>query len=155
MAEQTTIPEPPNGAWVVVGDDPHVLLIRDDHSAREAGYEPGRRWFYGHDGSEPPLSWAQLTSPQSVEGWPGADRSVIQRVYTQSELEAAVALARTEQAGLRVIGTHIIEPGGWCRTDGTRHSPEEIARLEDRLAAEPTGRQMASRVLAEGGGSGG
>lgn len=133
MAEQA-IPEPPDGAWVVVGDDPHVLLVRDDHSAREGGNEPGRHWFYGHDGSEPPLSWAQLTGPQPVDGWLGADQSKIQRVYTQAELDEAVAEARRE-AGLTVIGDHLMEPGGYCRTHGSIHRPEELARAEDRLEA--------------------
>lgn len=131
MADQTLIPEPPDSAWIVVGDDPLVLLVRDDYSAREGGCEPGHHWFYGHDGMKPPLSWAQLTGPQPVDGWPGADRSVVQRVYTQAEVEARVAKAR-----LTPVGEHLIEPGGYCRTHGVKHSPQEIARAEDRLAEE-------------------
>jgi hypothetical protein len=129
------MPEPPDAAWVVVGDDPYVLLIRDDHSAHEGGNPPGHHWFLAHDGSEPPLSWGQLTGPQPVSRWLGADRSVIQRVYAQAELDEAVALAR-RKAQITPVGEHLIEPRGYCRTCGVRHSTVEIARLEDRLAAE-------------------
>lgn len=116
------MPEPPDGAWVVVGEDSLVLLVRDDYSAREAGYEAPYRWFYGHDDVEPPLSWAQVTG-------------AIQRVYTQAELDTAVAQARAE-AGIIPVGEHLIEAGGYCRTCGVLHSTVEVARLEDRLVAE-------------------
>lgn len=122
------MPEPPDAAMVVVGDDPRVLLVRDDHSAREAGYELGRHWFLGHDGQEAPLSWAQVLGAEPDEGQLVADRSVIQRVFTQAELDEAV-----RAASLTVVGDHLMEPGGYCRTHGSIHRPEELARAEDRL----------------------
>lgn len=129
------IPEPPDSAWIVVGDDPHVLLVRDDYSAREGGCEPGHHWFYGHDGMVPPLSWAQLTGPQPVDGWPGADRSVIRQVYTKDELDQAVADGDYEQ-----IGEHRIAlSAGRCVLHGEVYQPHELDRLRERERDETEG----------------
>jgi hypothetical protein len=129
MAEQT-MPEPPDGAWVVVGDDPYVLLIRDDHSALVGGNEPGRCWFHAHDGSEEPLSWAQVTGAEPDGGRLVADRRVVQRVWTQVEPDALPALA----GGYETIGDHQIALGsGVCVTHGERYElPHELDRLRER-----------------------
>jgi hypothetical protein len=120
------MPEPPDGAWIVVGDDPYVLLIRDDHSAREGGEEPGWHWFYGHDGSEPPLSWAQVKGAEVDDGGLVADRSVIQRVWTQDELDQAVA-----DGGYEDVGEHRIALStGVCVLHGEFYRPpHELDRL--------------------------
>lgn len=46
---------------------------------------------------------------------------------TRDEVEAAVAAAQVTP-----VGTHLMEPGGWCRTCGGAHSHTEWARLHDQ-----------------------
>jgi hypothetical protein len=125
--------EPPDGAWVVVGDDPSVLLVRDDRSARGQGHPAGQRWWLAHDGTVAPVSWAEVTGPPTA--YLDADRSIIQRVYTQAQLDDAVAQARRD-AGLSFVGDHVVEPGGYCRTHGSHHNPEELARADDRAEGD-------------------
>lgn len=139
MAEQT-IPEPPDSAMILVGE-PHagVVLVRDDTAAAEGDYGSQHWQVIGKD-VELPLSWAQVVGDEPDDGQLiGADRSVIQRVFTQAELDQAVADAR-RAAALTVVGDHLMEPGGYCRTHGSVHSPEELARAEDRLESEGVSR---------------
>lgn len=122
MAELT--PEPPNGSMVLV-DDPQdgKVLARDDSLGSD-----DQRWHLVGDNLAPPLSWSQVIGIDLDRGQLlGVDRSQITRLYTEDELREAVAAVQ-----LRVVGEHIIEAAGYCRTHGVTHSPEEIARAEDR-----------------------
>lgn len=132
MVDHKLVPEPPDASLILVGDPRDgVVLLRDDHTAREGGYLPAVRWFDLGDRIDP-LSWAQVIGVEPDGGrLGGADRPRITRLHTEDELREAVAKVQ-----LRVVGDHIVEAGGWCRTHGSQHSPEEIARAEDRLAGE-------------------
>lgn len=124
MAE--SMPEPPNGSFVLVGTVPYQqLAVRDDVAAEEgrrvemadSPLPVDARWWNTADDGEGPLCWSQF----AISG------AVVQRLYTEDELTAAVAKVQ-----LRVVGEHIIEAAGYCRSHGVVHSEHEIARAEDR-----------------------
>lgn len=133
MAEQTTVPEPLDGAYVESGE---LLWVRDDVSTDEArrdGDGPAwtslpadARWWLANVPDEPPRCWSEVAGLA-----PGPAR----RLYTQVELDAAV-----EAASYQRVGDHLREPGGYCRTCGEFHAETEWARIAVRAA--------------EGGGSG-
>lgn len=124
--------EPPDGAMVLLGEPPlQVVLVRDDVSANDSA-----RWFPPLDQGHEPARWDDLISSDPDVDVPevvphGVDRSVVVRLYTQTDLDLAVA-----QATVTPVGEHLMEPSGWCRTCGVQHSHVEWARLHDRLEEE-------------------
>jgi hypothetical protein len=122
------IPEPPDSALVLVGgEDNETVYLRDDRGLQP---DDSHRWFplLGDDEGEA-RTWDWLAEREPV------------RLYRQAEVDRLVSQARRfglNQA-VRPIGEHLVESQGYCRTCGSHHSPEEIARLEDRLAEEREG----------------
>jgi hypothetical protein len=129
--------EPPDGAYVLLGEpDEQELYVRDDSAAREAGYD-GEHWFLAGSPLDDPITWDALTTePFTRELPPDAQAlATVARLYTQAELDRAVA-----DGGYEDIGEHRIGLGaGRCVVHGEVYEPLELDRLRER----------------EGGGSGG
>lgn len=130
MAE-LTIPEPSDGRalyWAATGTGEFpVVMVRDDTLRREWTTDPEARWFEANSGGEP-MTWDEMCEHSDREGYPLAEAV---RMVPEAEVARAAAAA-----GITPVGEHLMELGGYCRTHGVRHSPEEIARAEDRLAKE-------------------
>lgn len=143
MAEPELIPEPPANAYALVGESPvQVLLVRDDAATEtaiandpEVELEETARWYRVDDEAVGPYTWADITEPGAqvwINGLSDVYKpEVIQRLYTQAELDAAVAVASTEQAG----GHAIAVATGRCLCHGTRFSGPELERLRQREEA--------------------
>lgn len=132
MVDHKPPPEPGDGTRLEFEYGTDVYAVwRDDESSRAAGWRAGaggETWLLY--GESVPVTWDQLRRDFGDEALANATR-----LYTQAELDQAVSAGRRE-AGLTVIGDHLMEPGGYCRTCGVAHSPQELARIEDRLAGE-------------------
>lgn len=134
MAEQVTIPEPPDQHglyWRATGTGEYpVVMIRDDRLATEWEWTDGpeARWFEANSDGEP-MTFADMCEHSDGEGYPMSEAVVL---VPQPEVDRLVAEAR-RAAGLTFVGDHPVEPGGYCRRCGSKHSPEELARIEDRL----------------------
>lgn len=145
MADLTPIPEPPDGTSWLIGEPPvQAYVVRDDASASAVrDQDPYRsvaddaRWFPADSENDGPYVWSEITGPYvGHEDMPiGIDGTKVARLFTQAEVHRLAAEAKAT-AGLTPVGEHLIEPGGYCRSCGVKHSPEEIARAEDRLAEE-------------------
>lgn len=129
MADHNPIPEPPDASLVLVGDPlGGVVLLRDDHTAREGGYFPPVHWFDLGDRIDP-LSWPQVIGVEPDKGQlAGVDLSQITRLYTQDEVDDAVAAG-----GYEDIGDHRIALGpGRCVLHGEVYQPNELDLLRER-----------------------
>lgn len=119
MPEQTPIPELPDRAIVMVGrDGEERVYLRDDR-----GLEVGDdcQWWLV-DGTQPVVGyrWSEVEAYGNVV-----------RLFRPEEVAQAVA-----EAQLVPLGTHLKEPGGWCRSCSIQHSEPEWARIHDQLAEE-------------------
>lgn len=85
------MPEPPDQAYVLVGDIPsQTLYVRDDEEAEDCDWGEAR-WFDAADGNDPPEEWDELV------------RLKPQRMYLRDDLprSAVEALDAIERAGER------------------------------------------------------
>lgn len=139
-----SIGEPSDTAHVLIGEPPlQVLVIRDDASAAamrdtDPDLPQEYRWWLSTDGDGDPLPWSAIvdSDPDPLDGLPrGLNRKAMVRLFTPQELDQAVAEA-VARVSARPVGDHLREAGGLCGHCGSWHSPQEWARLEDRLAEE-------------------
>jgi hypothetical protein len=149
------VPEPPDGATVLLGDPPvQVAVVRDDHSTSASrdqrphddisyGWDwsnipEDAHWWLVHEEFAPPFTWAELTGDEDPARLDyllvGLNRKAVTRLFTAADLDAAVRAAR-----LTPVGEHLMEPSGYCRTCGIVHSNTEWARLHDQLAGDGRG----------------
>lgn len=62
----TQMPEPPEGAFVLVGDVPsQILLQRDDAEAADGDWGD-ERWFDTADGEADPVAWELIATQKPV-----------------------------------------------------------------------------------------
>lgn len=124
-------PEPESG-YVLAGEPAtEQVYVRSD-----SDLSPGDvcRWYEvcGHDVAG--LPWIDVVAPHMADPATGVEtrrmRPVTQ-LYTQDQLDAAVAAAQVTP-----VGGHLKEPGGYCRTCGHAHSHTEWARLHDQATEE-------------------
>lgn len=119
------MPEPPDGHalyWRAAGTGEYpVVAIRDDRLATEWEWTDTReaRWFEANSGSEP-MTYDELCEHSAGEGYPMSEARVLGPMP-------------------EVVGGHVREPGGYCRTCGDEHAPTEWARIAARASEGGSG----------------
>lgn len=116
-------------AIVLAGEHPDEVVYAR-HDAQEP--EDPRRWWPLTGAQAEPVTWGEVVHVQ-VAGPDGAGwraRPVV-RLYRQADVDTAVRAAQVVP-----LGTHLMEPGGYCRTCGIVHAHTEWARIHDQLMGE-------------------